>query len=338
MSWLIGGGLLFLVGSLRGAEPWVSMSDGLLQQALKQGGNPEWPGGCSGVVVDRSSGTVTVKVVGLGLWQSRDEGHHWTRLDGDTVSGRDETGWATSVDQDNPTRMASFSLDGFAGWTPDGSAWTRFTSLGRNWDYGSVDWSAPVPRTIIAARHETTPAGEVYLSQDGGTSWRLLPIRVSGNRGQPSMVGALDATTLIYGNGSGIVRSTNSGSTWTKVSDFNPQTRIPVRFRGRYYLGSQNGLHVSGDLGTSWSTQGKAVDVWQGPFFGRDEGEMLVVGKEGAFLTRDAGENWIRIAGLKPKEAGFLFTPNWFGCYAWDPVHNLLYASSMGNTVYRLKL
>jgi photosystem II stability/assembly factor-like uncharacterized protein len=97
-------------------------------------------------------------------------------------------------------------------------------------------------------------------------------------------------------------------------------------------------LIVSKDLGASWQAQGVAVNIWQGPFFGRDEKEMLVVGKEGAFVTRNAGEMWKQVASLKPKEKGFLFNPNWFGCYAWDPVNNILYVSAMGNPVYKLEL
>ena len=75
-----------------------------------------------------------------------------------------------------------------------------------------------------------------------------------------------------------------------------------------------------------------------GPFFGREEKEMLVVGKDGVFMTKDAGATWKLVANLKAKETGFLFTPNWFGCYAWDPVNNILYASAMGNAVYKLEL
>src|SRR6185369_16543008 len=133
------------------------------------------------------------KVVGLGLWRSSDQGKTWRRIDGDIISGRDETGWATSVDQNMPTRMASFSLDGSAGWTVDGNLWKRFTSLGRNWDFGSVDWSAPVPKTIIAAKHETNPRGEVYVTTDAGITWNKLSIYLTENRERFSMVGALDA-------------------------------------------------------------------------------------------------------------------------------------------------
>src|SRR5262249_16644200 len=191
--------------------------------------------------------------------------------------------WATSMDQNAPTRLASFSLDGSAGWTSNAREWKSITSLGRNWDYGSVDWSAPVPQTIIAAKHETDPAGEVYLSRDGAVSWRKLSIYVGNNRAGVSMVGALDSTTLIYSNGDGIYRSIDAGRTWTKVSSSNPQTRIPVLFRGSYYLGTATGLLVSKDEGATWQVQGAAVNVWQGPFFGAIEREMLFVGKDGAF-------------------------------------------------------
>ncbi len=330
--------LPFLATTARAAEQWTDISTPLLARLTNSGAKFGWPGGCSGVVVNRTNGDVTIKVVGLGLWRSSDQAKNWRRIDGDTISGRDETGWATSADQNAPGRIASFSLDGTAGWTSDGSHWKRFKDLGRNWDYGSVDWAAAEPKTIIAAKHETSPLGEVYVTQDGGAMWRMLSVRLQGKPEPLSMIGAMDATTLIYGNGDGIHRSTDVGSSWTKVSGENPQTRIPVLFQGTHYLGSTNGLLVSNDRGASWQQRGAAVNIWQGPFFGRDASEMLVVGKDGAFTTKDAGKTWTRAASLKPKEGGFVFTPNWFGCYAWDPLKNILYASSMGNPVYRLKL
>src|SRR5215468_4125470 len=154
----------------RAADQWTDISSGLLERLTNNGAKAAWPGGCSGVVVNRTNGDVSIKVVGLGLWRSSDQGRNWQRLDADTISGREETGWATSVDQNAPLRIASFSLDGTAGWTADGIQWRRFTNLGRNWDFGSVDWAAPVANTIIAAKHETTPAGEVYLTKDGGVT------------------------------------------------------------------------------------------------------------------------------------------------------------------------
>ncbi len=323
--------------SLQAAD-WIDISSSLVAGLTNNGAKAPWPGGCSGVVVNRTNGDVTIKVVGLGLWRSSDRGGNWRRIDEVTISGRDETAWATSVDQNAPSRLASFSLDGTAGWTSDGATWKRFASLGRNWDFGSVDWASRVPTTILGARHETTPPGEVYLTQDGGLTWRLLSIHLAGKPDRLSMLGVLDARTFVYSNGDGIHRSQDAGETWTNVSSLSPQTRIPVLFRGAHYLGTTNGLLVSKDLGETWQRLGSPINIWQGPFFGRGETEMLVVGRDGAFVTRNSGADWKKVAGLKPKESGFAFSPNWFGCHAWDPVYNILYVSAMGNPVYKLDL
>ena len=80
------------------------------------------------------------------------------------------------------------------------------------------------------------------------------------------------------------------------------------------------------------------MNIWLGPFFGSDEKQMVVVGKDGVFRTGDAGTIWKKVADLKPGAKGFPFGPNWFGCYAWDPINNVLYASSMGNPVFACKL
>ena len=119
------------------------------------------------------------------------------------------------------------------------------------------------------------------------------------------------------------------------MSAVNPQTRIPVLFRGVHYLGSENGLLVSRDQGATWSERGN-VSIWLGPFFGRDEKELAVFGKAGVFLSKDAGATWTKAADLPPRGKDFAFSPNWFGCGAWDPVHGMLYASAMGNPVFRI--
>ncbi|MBT7971128.1 MAG: hypothetical protein HN570_09030 [Verrucomicrobia bacterium] len=334
---LIAATISLLPAFLRATE-LTPVTDSLLKRATAQDEKEIWPGGCAGVVTNRLTGDVTVKVVGHGLWRSADQGKTWARLDKKVVSGRDETGWATNVDQNSPTRLASFSLDGTAGWTTDGTEWKKFADLGRNWDYGSVDWGAKNPRVIIAVKHETNPPGEVYVTSDGGTAWNQLPIHVLEDRGKPSMVGALGGNVLIYSKGDGIHRSSDLGKTWTEVSKVNPLTRIPVFFKGVHYLGTTKGLLVSKDKGASWQTQGSPVDIWQGPFFGRDQQEMLVVGESGIHQTKDAGATWRRVADLKPNADGFKFTADWFGCYAWDPVNDIIYASSMGNPVFKLAL
>ncbi len=332
---------VFAAGTAVWAAPpeddWTDVSSALTERLGKESGKTEWPGGCSGVVVNRLTGEVTLKVVGQGLWRSADGTTGWTRVDDGKIGGRDETGWATTQDQQQPGRIASFSLDGAAGWSVGGKTWKNFTTLGRNWDFGSVDWSQS-PRQIVAAKHETDPLGEVHASDDGGVTWRQLEIRLSGKPDQLSMCGALGEQTVIYSRDDGILRSTDGGRTFTKVSPLSPQTRLPVFFAGGHWLGGKDGLLVSRDRGATWTTVGAPVDVWQGPFFGASEKEIVVVGRNGAFRSTNGGQLWTKVSDLHPNLKGFSFAPRWFGCYAWDPVHDALYASCMGHPVFRKKL
>jgi hypothetical protein len=151
--------------SVHAADKWIDISSSLLERLTNNGAKPAWPGGCSGVVVNRTSGDVIIKVVGLGLWRSSDKGKTWQRIDENIISGRDETGWATSVDQNAPGRIASFSLDGTAGWTTNGLAWQQFKSLGRNWDFGSVDWAAASAENYHRRQTRNQSAGRSLCDQ-----------------------------------------------------------------------------------------------------------------------------------------------------------------------------
>ncbi|MBS0263449.1 MAG: hypothetical protein JSS02_16025 [Planctomycetes bacterium] len=327
----------FTVGmtpSAHAEDTWVDMTSAHTASLPEQ----PWPGGCAGVVVNRLTGDVVVNVVGHGLWSSSDRGQTWKRLSGEVVSGRGETGWSVQVDQNDPRRLAVFSLDGDAGYTTDGKSWQKFTNLGRNWDFGSVDWGTPEARVILAGKHES--AGEVYKSNDAGATWTKLPIVMDPQRQREEcMIGVLNAHTFIYSQANGIHRSTDSGVTWTRVSDLQPRSKIPVLFEKAHYLCTTSGLIVSRDLGATWQRQGAKVDLWQGPFFGADENTLVAVGPQGIYKTTDAGNSWTRLCGLRPNpNRAFSFSPNWFGTYAWDPIHNVIYATCMSHPAYRLEL
>ncbi|HZK82120.1 MAG TPA: hypothetical protein VFC46_13655, partial [Humisphaera sp.] len=67
-----------------------------------------------------------------------------------------------------------------------------------------------------------------------------------------------------------------------------------------------------------------------GPVFGKDDKQIVVVGKEGFSESTDGGATWKVVA---PLPAGFTVNrvgPN----YAWDTVHDVFYASSMGKPAY----
>jgi hypothetical protein len=197
-------------------DNWTDVSTTNVSKLGKQ----PWPGGCAGVVVNRLTGDVMVNFVGFGLWKSSDKGQTWTRVDNGVIGGRGECGWSVQVDQDDPRRVAVFSLDGDAGYTTDGAHWTKFAGMGRNWDFGSVDWASPEAKVIVAGKHES--GGEAYMSSDGGKKWAKLPITMDPQKHRDScMIGVMDAGALVYSSANGINRSTDGGTTWSQVSELN---------------------------------------------------------------------------------------------------------------------
>src|SRR4026207_2404604 len=87
----------FVPGVLPAAEQWTDISSAMVANLRNSGGKLAWPGGCSGVVANRLNGDVVIKVVGQGLWRSSDQGATWKRIDKETGSGRDDTGWGTAA-------------------------------------------------------------------------------------------------------------------------------------------------------------------------------------------------------------------------------------------------
>jgi photosystem II stability/assembly factor-like uncharacterized protein len=190
---------------------------------------------------------------------------------------------------------------------------------------------------MIALDHES--GGKAFLSTDGAETWDLMSITVlASGAGFPppafAMVGVMDSKTLVYGNGEGILRSTDTGANFEKVSDLNARTRVPVLFKGVFYLGG-DGLMVSKDKGATWKEQGSKLEMWVGPYFGEDEHHMMIANKQGVFLTSDAGDSWTKVASL-PTDG--MYDPQIWGGFAWDPKANILYAAAVDKPLLRLAL
>lgn len=312
---------------------WLDISSTLVQKLRADGQKTGYPGETAGVAVDPTTGDVYMIIAGLGIWKSTDMGKTFTRVDGGKVGGRCETSFALNVDNEGK-RLACFMLDGKCAWTGDaGQTWNGFKDVGRNWDYAAVDWSAGEVKTIFAALHES--GGQVMFSGDGGQTWGKLFKDAEFDKS--GGLGVFDEKTLVYvQKGTGIQRSTDAGQTWTKTSDREPIGRLVTMNKGKAYWLAKEGLLTSTDKGVTWNLQGTAVEASIGPYFDpRNEKRIVVAGDKGVFRTDDAGESWQLLSKLPP---GFEKLPKagWFTNVAWDPIHDVFYASHMGKPTYRL--
>ena len=287
---------------------WIDISAKVLKGLAAEGKKPGYPGKTAGIAVDRITGDVFMIVPDQGIWRSSDHGESFARVDGGKIGGRCETGFSLNLDPGGH-RLACFMLDGPSACTLDGGKnWTAMLGNGRGWDAASVDWSAKQPLNIFALRHESD--GEIYSSPDLGKTWRLK------GKGFAS-VGIFDAATFVATKEKGIFRSTDGGGSWQKVSELQPAGRDTRILNGVAYWTSSEGLLASRDAGKTWAVQGKAVECSFGPYFGKDERHIVVVGKKGFFESQDGGATWAEAAAL-PK--GFAVDrPGWFLNAGWDP-------------------
>ena len=291
----------------------------------------------TGMVVDRTTGDIYTianhgaphQGGGKGVWKSTDRGDTFARVDDGKVSGG---GWNPHCIDIDPAgqRLGVFPMYGTAAITLDGGKTWR--PCDRHFDWASVDWTDPEAKTILGTFHETKPG--MRLSHDGGKTWQPLDFSYR------EALGLFDAKTLVVGRANGIHRSTDDGKTWTKVADVLPTSRALKVLKGTGYFLSEKGLLVSKDKGLTWAVQGTAIPdktAWVGPYFGKDEKHIFVVGRDGVQETTDGGQTWKVVTPLPKPIAEKEFKRNWGNgpCLGYDPNRDTFYISFPGSPMFR---
>jgi photosystem II stability/assembly factor-like uncharacterized protein len=349
-SFLLGTISTTLAAELATAEPatapandWQNISDPVINALTAGGTKLPWPAGTGGVAVDQATGTVFMEIAGVGMWASRDHGDRFAPVAEGIIVGHNEFGYAMNADPAG-SRIACFMLDtkdGKSGVTLDGGkTWRPLAPKGRGWDFAAVDWSDPKARAIFANRHEA--GGEMYLSIDSGQSWRMI-----GKHEALSPIGICDANTLLGVDQTGaMVRSTDAGQTWNKVTgnlhpaNLHPVGRVATFFNGKTWWLAREGLLTSTDKGATWQSIAAPPGAGWGPLFGKTDQQIVVADMHTIFRTTDGGQAWQPIAEMPPiltKE----WTPKMPGQWltlAWDADAGILYASRIGNPAYRLRV
>jgi photosystem II stability/assembly factor-like uncharacterized protein len=325
--------------------PWENISDEFFKKIEVDDLTPTYLRRCVGMAVAPTGEIFVMASKGHGVCVSKDHGGTWTVVPGNNVTGRCETGFGFSIAYPYDGRLAFFCIDGTGGMTLDGGAtWRPFGKLLRMLEYADVDWSARNPRTIFGLLHEPF---YTVLSTDGGDHWQQIykdtedPKDARKSLGK--YYGIIDASTLLRAQGgqAGIALSTDAGQTWTEVAKYQILGRRPVHYGRKVFWTSTEGVVVS-ENGRDWTLTGQGPEkAVFGPYFGGSEQEFMVVSEKAFFITRDGGRTWKDVApaffppdGLR-KGISPIGALNYFG---WDARNNLIYASGLGASVYRLKL
>jgi len=305
---------------------WVVISDGILSELGRTHppSNDPFALLTAGISVDRTNGDVYMLANNIGICKSTDQGKTFSLVSGNAVSGRFETGWGLNIDPAGG-RLMCFAIYGSSGSSGDGGkTWTQ--SKLSHLDFGSVAWR-DTGKAFLAIGHES--GGKLLFSRDDGQNWATLGVNYWGT-------GLFDSKTLLSSieKSDGIMRSTDGGATWARVSDENIAAPVMVDFKGVGYWLGEHGLLKSIDKGAHWTRIAPLPKgATLGPMFGRDERHMVVASPDGLFETSNGGKSWTLAAPLAPEIK--VLKGGKYGTYGWDPIHNIFYASQMARPAYK---
>ncbi len=259
---------------------------------------------------------------GLGVWRSTDAGSTWTHLGLENT----ERIKRIVVDPRNPDVALVCALG--KEWGPNSERGVfRTTDGGRNWDQvlfinedtgcADLDLDLSNPRNVYAGMwtFRRRPwrfddgGGEtaVYISRDGGDSWKRVETLPDEPMARPGLSVAQSSPNVVYlvtefPTAGTVFRSEDYGESWQMVND-DPN----VNFRPFYYsdifadpsdenvvYSLAGGLSKSTDGGRTWfriaaGVHGDHQALWIDPA----DGDHLLSGSDGGFqVSFDGGENF----------------------------------------------
>ncbi len=274
---------------------------------------------------------------GGGVWKTVNAGQSWTNVS-DGFFAAASMGSIDVADSDPNVIYAGTGSDGIRSNVSIGKGLYKSVDAGKTWSHiglpdagqiGAVIVHPTNPDVVLVAAlgnpFKPSPERGVYRTRDGGRTWeRTLfvsdstgAIDLEFQPGNPNVVYAAmwrserKPWTIISGaHEGGIYKSTNGGSTWTKLSnglpdglvgkaDFAVSAAKPERLYVLIEAKPGSGLYRSDDAGRSFvavdtTTRGLITRPFYYTNIDADptNADVVYVGTEGFYKSADGGKTW----------------------------------------------
>jgi photosystem II stability/assembly factor-like uncharacterized protein len=287
-------------------------------------------GGLCGVVVDRSTGALTIDLSARGLYRSDDRGKSWQKLHRADLKGRTETPGCMQFD---PTGKSKRLLVPLVYGAPisvfDGDAVRTMDRKASHVDWAAVDWSDPEMKFVLTLKHES--GGVLLLSRDGGKSFDEAgkghgPAWVFD--GQTAVVAEMKTREKPRPN---LLRTTDGGKTWQPCGVYSA-TALPRPSGRELFWLVEGALVKTADKGENWQKVCDLPGGRFGPVFGKDARHLFVLTDKGIVESTDGGLSWANPLPL-PQKLGGAGGLTWLD---YDATGDVLYIMKMGSDLYRL--
>ena len=239
----------FIYKSFDSGNTWASVGTGLGQMAV------------NALVVSKANpqtlflGGYNFNARTIALYKSTNGGAAWTQVG---TSLGDNSVQAIAIDPTNAS-VVYLALNHGVAKSTDGTNWSILPGMGSNNVQSLAIDSSTVPVLYAGTNASSNPG--VWKSADGGQAWATVN---NGLPGGSVFYLALDPTleSTIYagvapqpGQAAQLVKSTNSGQTWTFLAQTDALSALAVDPLNGFnvYYETQNALFRSGDGGGTWT-------------------------------------------------------------------------------------
>ncbi len=240
--------------------------------------------------------TYYMGTTGGGIWKTTDDGISWKNISDKFL--KTGTVGAIAVSESNPNivlaGMGEHAARGVM--TSMGDGVYKSTDAGKTWKHIGLDKTRHISDVVIhptnpdilfigaqGAQYGPSEDRGIYRSKDGGTNWEKV-LFVNNTTGASSLSMDMENPLILYaafwehsrypwtmqsgGKNSGLYKSTDGGTTWTKLTDGLPQEfgkagisvsrANPERvFAVLEAEGKKGGVYRSDDAGEKWSQVNK---------------------------------------------------------------------------------
>lgn len=208
---------------------------------------------------------------------------------------------ALIIDPSNPDRLFLGTSAGDVYVSNDGAKSWRATRNGIPFPGYIVDNLVLDRRgRLWAACWGLWGGGVIAVSDDGGVNWTRRDAGLEDFSVRAIAVDPHDADFVLVGGLTGVYRSTNSGETWTKISDQENVESLAIdpRSRDRVYIGTwRQGIRTE-DGGNSWKLINNGMvldtDMFSITIDDRNPDNVWVSTCGWVYNTRNRGDNWTR--------------------------------------------
>jgi hypothetical protein len=233
-----------------------------------------------------------------GIYKSTDYGDNWTNIS-----------VGLSIRQFYRMASGSNSATVFTGGAQDNGSVTRNSSSVMNDWLGADGMEGLVSPTNASNIWGTSQYGQLYRSTDGGST-RSNMYNFNANWITPIAIHPTNET-ILFGGGAGVFKSTNSGSTFSKISGTTISSNLDdiaiAPSNANYiYASVGNSLYVTTNGGTNWSTYtapGSISDICVSPSSPSKIWITTTSGTGRVYVSTNSGSSFTNISGSLPSIA-----------------------------------